>query len=702
MLTAPPLPLTSFAGSDSIIQMQSLTVAQQGQRMIPVFAAAIGVIYNLPVPGLVLSREVVNGIFLGTIVTWDDARIEASNPGITFPNVIILRLVRSDSSGTTQAFDRALASFANVNNMWGLTNYWNFHPLKGSPLPTWPGANFSGLMPTNCIVQHCTRSICSPGQFVDTVRDVCHPCPTGTYADTSGQNISCTPCDRGHYSNAVGSALCSKCAEGAYQDEEGQTACKECPLNTRRFFLQVTLKGVQNQTYVIAEDSTATSINDCKCSPGYWLPESLIDSSFMSRRSSAPGNPADLSLGYTTDKGGAACIPCPVGASCPGFVNNLQTIPRPTQGYWGDPRYPVLFYECQTSDTCSANYQCGDHLTGRMCLEPVEGYFWVGQLWYLQCPTQPGAAAALTVFLTILVVFVWLHIMRLAEGSIYDSFDVGVKFLHLIGFIAQFPLRWHPNLDFIFLVLLIANLEVDFIGPQCIWPSFNSASLFFLQLMVPFAIVFLSTLLWIFNERYFPASKVDLAVAVNEPLLNKACLRDGTIRIPNWKVYATNRSIQVFGFMYQVLVYRTFTCFSCVEGPDGHSSFLKAAPDVDCGSNLHISMMVIAVIFTIVVLLGFPFYMIYLLHMGKIKNILLANEYLQTYGCFYQHWKLEYVWWETVILARKFLISIILALVNVPMFQGALTVVLIYVSILLHLSAAPYIEMRNNTLGVRP
>jgi hypothetical protein len=335
-----------------------------------------------------------------------------------------------------------------------------------------------------------------------------------------------------------------------------------------------------------------------------------------------------------------------------------------------------------------------------MCAEPSAGYFTVGHKWYLECPSQPGAAIAVTVFLNILVIYVWLHIMRLAEGSIYDAFDVGVKFLHLIGFIAQFPLRWHPNLDSIVLVLLIANLEIDFIGPQCIWPSFNSATLFFFQLVVPFVIILFSTLFWLVGERYFPDSRVGLSVASEEPLLNKACIRDGTIRIENWKIYVTNKSIQVFGFMYQVLVYRTFTCFTCVKGPDGQSSFLKAAPDVDCGSSLHTGMVVTAVLYTIFILIGFPVYIFRVLYLGKVRNTLLSIEYMQAYGAFYQQWKMEYFWWEALILCRKFCIGLILAVVQVPMFQGALCVLLIYISILLHLSALPYAEERNNWLEI--
>ena len=52
--------------------------------------------------------------------------------------------------------------------------------------------------------------------------------------------------------------------------------------------------------------------------------------------------------------------------------------------------------------------------------------------------------------------------------------------------------------DYVDLVLLVVNVEVDFVGPQCIWPSFNGVQLFYLQLAVPFILIFVFTLIWYF------------------------------------------------------------------------------------------------------------------------------------------------------------------------------------------------------------
>ena len=76
----------------------------------------------------------------------------------------------------------------------------------------------------------------------------------------------------------------------------------------------------------------------------------------------------------------------------------------------------------------------------------MEGFYIVGRKWFLECSGDPHAAAALTVLLTVIVIYVWLCIMHLAEASLHESIDVSAKFLHLLSFISEFQLRWHPYL----------------------------------------------------------------------------------------------------------------------------------------------------------------------------------------------------------------------------------------------------------------
>ena len=245
------------------------------------------------------------------------------------------------------------------------------------------------------------------------------------------------------------------------------------------------------------------------------------------------------------------------------------------------------------------------------------------------------------------------------------------------------------------LVLLVVNVEVDFIGPQCVWPSFNGVQLFYLQLAVPFIIIAVFTLKWYIKNRFFKR-KISLERAMDNVIMNKTCIRDGTITPSDLPTVMIKRGLIAFSFMYQVLTYRTFSTFSCKAYPDG--SYLTSLPNIKCGSPEHTGMVVVSVLYIVFVILAFPIVMIWVLLKARAENRLTEPAFILRFGTFYEQYKVECVWWEMVVLARKFCISIILALVELPMIQGALTILLIYFAMWLELSHLPYHEQRHNVL----
>lgn len=56
-----------------------------------------------------LSGEVLADVMRGSITTWNDRRIAALNPELALPAAPIVRIVRADKSGTTDAFTRYLS-----------------------------------------------------------------------------------------------------------------------------------------------------------------------------------------------------------------------------------------------------------------------------------------------------------------------------------------------------------------------------------------------------------------------------------------------------------------------------------------------------------------------------------------------------------------------------------------------------------------
>jgi phosphate transport system substrate-binding protein len=106
-----------FGASDSAMSDAQLAEAGDGALMIPVTGGCVAQAYHLPdLKGqLRLSRTTYAAIFLGEVNRWNDARIVATNPGVTLPDLPIGRVVRQDSSGTTFAFASHLAA---IDGKW--------------------------------------------------------------------------------------------------------------------------------------------------------------------------------------------------------------------------------------------------------------------------------------------------------------------------------------------------------------------------------------------------------------------------------------------------------------------------------------------------------------------------------------------------------------------------------------------------------
>ena len=103
-----------FAGSDSAIK--EAQAQQAAERCggnpawnLPLVFGPIAMAYNVEgVDGLVLNGDLLAKIFQGQITKWNDPAIAALNEGKTLPDTAITPIFRSDSSGTTDNFQKYL------------------------------------------------------------------------------------------------------------------------------------------------------------------------------------------------------------------------------------------------------------------------------------------------------------------------------------------------------------------------------------------------------------------------------------------------------------------------------------------------------------------------------------------------------------------------------------------------------------------
>jgi phosphate transport system substrate-binding protein len=117
-----------FAGSDSLLSADQYTQGKDLQ-MYPMLAGAVVLVYNIalmPVPTavagatavalpkLILDRQTLVDIYDGKVTKWNDPKIVSLNPGLAnyLPDAAITTVHRSDGSGTTEIFTKALTSFS--------------------------------------------------------------------------------------------------------------------------------------------------------------------------------------------------------------------------------------------------------------------------------------------------------------------------------------------------------------------------------------------------------------------------------------------------------------------------------------------------------------------------------------------------------------------------------------------------------------
>ncbi|HXF59269.1 MAG TPA: phosphate ABC transporter substrate-binding protein PstS [Candidatus Saccharimonadales bacterium] len=95
-----------FGASDAALADARLKEMPRRILHFPMVGGAVVLAYNLPTlrQPLRLTPELITGIYMGKITTWNDKRIAAANPGAALPAAPILPVHRSDGSGTTNIF----------------------------------------------------------------------------------------------------------------------------------------------------------------------------------------------------------------------------------------------------------------------------------------------------------------------------------------------------------------------------------------------------------------------------------------------------------------------------------------------------------------------------------------------------------------------------------------------------------------------
>ncbi len=95
-----------FGASDGPMTDEQLASSKFKIIHLPTVLGSVVPAYNIPgfKGELKFTPDVIAGIYLGKIATWNDPAIAKANPGVSLPNQPIVVVHRSDGSGTTYIF----------------------------------------------------------------------------------------------------------------------------------------------------------------------------------------------------------------------------------------------------------------------------------------------------------------------------------------------------------------------------------------------------------------------------------------------------------------------------------------------------------------------------------------------------------------------------------------------------------------------
>jgi phosphate transport system substrate-binding protein len=103
-----------FGASDGPMSDQQLKDSKVKLVHLPTVLGSVVPAYNIPgfKGELKFTPDVIAGIYLNKITSWNDPAIAKANPGVTLPNQPIVVVHRSDGSGTTYIFTDYLSKIS--------------------------------------------------------------------------------------------------------------------------------------------------------------------------------------------------------------------------------------------------------------------------------------------------------------------------------------------------------------------------------------------------------------------------------------------------------------------------------------------------------------------------------------------------------------------------------------------------------------
>ena len=520
-------------------------------------------------------------------------------------------------------------------------------------------------------------------------------CPKGKYSQ--GQAVNCTPCLTGTYQDNETSSSCAACPTGWIANNEGSQKCdrespstisevptwkssmtsgkqlsvvydSNCPTTTRIYYdddrnadnfvksqegpvLRLNRSGWQEVLYTKALCETSSSVGTFSDVTESWTVASDCDEGYLQvyedeskREQFRPLRP----------KNGPVCRPCPFGAACLKDTVGTEASLRPKPGYWRIPWSETFgeCAECLQEKACNTT-GCIYPYTGPLCAMCEPGFTRGPGRICAPCPSE-GANAAIT------------SLIFVASGAalsylIYDGVS-GATEIEAKGVLPFHTLSLRTLISYLQVASMIRLYEMELpaavdglVTVETFASSAGDAlvSIDCSSRAPPFDLFLTKQIL------VYTAPVVIVVVLSAFHFVRKAIGRvEGTMA---WDQFIASAMV-LMNLLYPTLVKRSALIFSCRS--IGGRRFLDESLDVRCFAPEHVgAILTTALPGILLYVVGFPLGLLLVLLRLKARGALKHSEstydrrWVLRLGFLFAGYEDEHVYWESLVLFRKALLS---------------------------------------------
>ena len=519
------------------------------------------------------------------------------------------------------------------------------------PLSTWTVSGFGTGLPLEqaLALPEIEMALCPPG-FAQSGTAACAQCFPGFF---SPEGLQCLPCPPGSAAPNLGQDACSPCPPGTFQPLSGEDSCRPC--SDSRYTMQVG----QSQCLSCPAEGVTCVGGTASMQPGFFF----VGGVDAEQLQNASVDAAQLSL----------VRPSMAQARTASLVLDSKVTPFTAE---------TQVYSCLSRLGCKpvnngTAVVCAEGHVGIACGSCAQGYVLSGVA-CVQCFPDAMAWALLVV---VAVAAVALIIVAAIRGTFSDIAPYKVATRILLNYIQVLTLtgllRARGTVVFRQWFALIEGmtgmgLASPFAAMRCVlqataYEEFAAALSF--PLMLGLVAVVSGA---VAAEVRAPASRRRWA----------ACRE----WLGEYRFFST---LIFVGFLaYAVVTMAVLNAVRCTDAAIFDHHWLVNDMNIPCFEGSHIAMVVVAVIVGVVFCLGFPVMAAVVLSRGK-RRLELDDSYRSQWGFLIAGLKPDFAWYESAIMARKMVMSLVVLVLN-PVYQVVAALLVLFIALNVHLFLKPY------------